>query len=85
MDKNTKKSTIECLQILIKDLRYLQHGLDIKLQTDDFLHNKLITACQEVEPYKYAYYKPTDTLAGLINNLYSSIVMYKVSNLPGST
>ena len=23
IDKNTKKSTIECLQILIKDLRYL--------------------------------------------------------------
>ena len=23
MDKNTKKSTIECLQILIKDLRHL--------------------------------------------------------------
>ena len=45
IDKNTEKSTIECLQILIKDLRHLQHGLDIKLRTDDFLHNKLITAC----------------------------------------
>ena len=42
-------------------------------------------ACQEVKPYKYAYYKPTNTLAGLINNLYSFIVMYKVLNLLGST
>jgi len=30
IDKNTKKSTIECLQILIKDLWYLQHGINIK-------------------------------------------------------
>ena len=42
-------------------------------------------ACQEVEPYKYTYYKPVDTLAGLINDLYSSIVTYKVLNLLGST
>jgi len=42
-------------------------------------------ACQEVEPCKYAYYKPADTLASLINNLRSSIVIYKVLNLLGST
>jgi len=52
---------------------------------DDFLYNKLIMACQEIEPYKYAYYKPVDTIASLINNLQSSIAMYKVSNLLGST
>jgi len=85
IDKNPKRSITECLQILIKDLRHLQHSLDIKLQTDDFLHNKLITACQEVESCKYACYKPADTLAGLINDLWSSIVTYKVSNPPGST
>jgi len=42
-------------------------------------------ACQEVEPCKYTYYKPTDTLAGLINNLRSSIITYKVLNPLGST
>jgi len=52
---------------------------------DDFLYNKLITAYQEVEPYKYAYYKPIDTLAGLINDLRFSIVMYEVLNPLGST
>ena len=83
--KNPKKSTTECLQILIKDLQYLQHGLNAKLQTDDFLYNKLITAYQEVEPYKYTCYKPIDTLAGLINDLRSSIITYKILNPPGST
>ena len=38
-----------------------------------------------MEPYKYAYYKPTDTIAGLINNLRSSIIMYEALNPLGST
>ena len=42
-------------------------------------------ACQEVKPCKYAYYKPTDTLAGLINDLHSFIVIYKVLNPLSST
>jgi len=85
IDKNTEKSTIECLQILIKDLRHLQYGLDGALRTDEFLHNKLITACQELEPCKYACYKPANTLAGLINDLRSSISTYEASNPPDNT
>ena len=38
-----------------------------------------------MEPYKYAYYKPVDTVASLINNLRSSIIIYKALNLLGST
>ena len=38
-----------------------------------------------MEPYKYAYYKPADTVAGLINNLRSSITIYKALNPLGST
>jgi len=38
-----------------------------------------------MKPYKYACYKPIDTIAGLINNLRSSIIMYKALNLLGST
>jgi hypothetical protein len=80
INKNTRKLTLEYLQILIKDLRHLQHGLDTSLRTDEFLHNKLITACQDLELYKYACYKPADTLASLINDLRSSITTYKASN-----
>ena len=84
IDKHTEKSTVECLQILIKDLRHLQHGLDITLRTDEFLRNKLITACQDLEPCKYACYRPADTLTGLINDLRSSIATYEASNPPGN-
>ena len=52
---------------------------------DNFLYNKLIIAYQEVEPYKYAYYKSIDTLASLINDLQSSIIIYKVLNPLNST
>ena len=38
-----------------------------------------------MEPYKYTYYKPADTIAGLINNLRSSIIIYKALNPLGST
>ena len=85
IDKNTEKSTTKCLQIFIKDLQHLQHGLDTKLQTNNFLHNKFITACQEVKPCKYACYKPTDTLTSLINDLHSFIITYKVLNPLSST
>jgi len=38
-----------------------------------------------MEPYKYACYKPIDTLAGLINDLRSSIITYEVLNLLDNT
>jgi hypothetical protein len=43
--KNEGKSTGDCLQLLLNDLRHLQHGLDANLYNDDFLYNKLIVAC----------------------------------------
>ena len=38
-----------------------------------------------MEPYKYAYYKPVDTVASLINDLRSSITIYEALNPLGST
>jgi hypothetical protein len=84
IDKHIEKSTVECLQILIKDLRHLQHSLDITFKTDEFLRNKLITACQDLEPCKYACYRPADTLTSLINDLRSSIITYEASNPLGN-
>jgi len=46
--KSEGKSTEDCLQLLLNDLCYLQHGLDANLRNDDFLYNKLIVACQDV-------------------------------------
>src|SRR6266487_4683570 len=78
--KNPKKSTLECLQLLINDLRHLQHRLEENLRTDSFLHNKLITACQDHKTCNYASCIPTTTLTGLINNLRTSITTYEASH-----
>jgi hypothetical protein len=85
IDKNTGKSTHDCLQLLIKELRHLQHGLDYNLRTDNFLHSKLVTACQKLPSCQYACFKPSDSLAGLINDLQSSITTYEESHPNEST
>lgn len=73
IEKNVEKSMLDCLDLLIDELRDLQHGLDAELQTDRFMHNKLVLACRSIEACKYACYKPAHSTAGLINDLRSSI------------
>jgi hypothetical protein len=50
------------------------------LKIDKFLYNKLIIAYQELKPYKYAYYKPINTLVSFINDLQFFIIIYKALN-----
>ncbi len=45
MTSNEDKSIEECLQLLIKQLRHLQHDLNSELRSERFIHNKLIN-CQ---------------------------------------
>ncbi len=80
MTSNEGKSVEECLQLLIKQLRHLQHGLNPKLRSEKFIHNKLINACQDVTACQYACFKLSDSLVGLINDLRSSIIIYQKAN-----
>ena len=43
--KSKDKSIKDCLQLLLNNLRHLQHGLDANFCNNDFLYNKLIVAC----------------------------------------
>lgn len=70
----------ECLQLMIKDLRHLQHGLDPEFRSDKFIHNKLINACQDIPACQYACFKPSDHSAGLINDFRSSITTFQKAN-----
>jgi lipopolysaccharide biosynthesis protein len=76
MTSNEDKSVEKCLQLLIKQLRHLQHDLNSKLRSEKFIHNKLINACQNVTACQYACFKLSDSLIDLINDLRSSIVIY---------
>jgi uncharacterized UPF0160 family protein len=80
MTSNEDKSIEECLQLLIKNLRHLQHDLNSKLRSEKFIHNKLINACQNVIACSYACFKFSDSLVDLINDLRSSIVIYQKAN-----
>ncbi len=77
MSFNENQSMNECLQLLIKELRHLQHNLESILRIDDFIHNKLINACQKISACQYACFKFSDNLAELINDLKSSIIIYQ--------
>ncbi len=79
--ENESKSMKKCLQPLIKNLRHQQHELESTLRTNDFIHNKLINACQEISAYQYACFKSSETLVELINDLKSSIMTYQKSHL----
>ena len=78
--KHQDKSMHECLQLLIKKFRHLQHDLNEEFRIDKFIHNKLITACQEVSACQYVCFKFFDTLVDLINDLQSSIITFSKSH-----
>jgi hypothetical protein len=80
MTSNEDKSIEERLQLLIKQLRHLQHDLNSKLRSEKFIHNKLINACQDVFVYQYVCFKLRDSLIDLINDLKSSIIIYQKVN-----
>ncbi len=76
MSFNENKSMNECLQLLINELRHLQHDLESTFRIDDFIHNKLINACQKISACQYACFKSNDILTKSINDLKSSIIIY---------
>ena len=78
--ENSSKTTLDCLKLLITELRHLQLGLDLELRTEKLLRNKLISACQTLTACQYACYRPSDNLAGLIEDLRSSITTYEKTN-----
>ncbi|TAQ87858.1 hypothetical protein B7494_g3834 [Chlorociboria aeruginascens] len=63
-------------------LRILQHGLPPELRIDRFIYNKIMTACRPVDACLYACYKPAPTLAGLIDDLRTSISTYEAVYKP---
>jgi hypothetical protein len=77
ISKNPDKDTETCLHLLIEELRTTQINLDISLQGDNFLQNKLFMACQDHPTCSIACSIPALTSTGLINNLRTSIVTYK--------
>ena len=67
-------------------LRQLQYGLTQGLCSIEFLHNKLVTACQGSPACRYAVADPPSDLGSLIHKLQSSITSYeKEQETPNET
>ena len=71
--ENSGKTTTECLQLLLTEMRHLKLGLPAPLQMDVVFHSKLIQACQDFPACVYACCKPADDISELIEDLESSI------------
>ena len=78
--KNPDKDIEICLQLLVEELRTIQMNLDTNLQSDTFLQNKLLMACQDYSACSIACSIPALSSTGLINNLRTSIVTYESVN-----
>jgi hypothetical protein len=63
MQSRPIKFVKECLQLLIKHLRHLQHELDLKLRFEEFILNKLINVSQNVNACQYACFKLANLLS----------------------
>jgi hypothetical protein len=77
--ENSDKTTTECLELLVLELRRIRHGLDPDLRSDKLLHNKIITACRDLPACKPACFKASTSLAGLFNDLREAIATYESS------
>ncbi|RFU25514.1 hypothetical protein B7463_g10820, partial [Scytalidium lignicola] len=75
--KNPGKTTQEHVQLLINELRELQYGLHPALRNAEFLHDKIVTACQGLPACRYAVADPPSDLGQFINKLQSSITTYE--------
>ena len=79
--ENQNKFTLNCLKILINDLRHMQHGLAFNLQNEDFMQNHLIITCEKMSACRFACYKSNVTLVDQISDLQTSISTYEKIHL----
>ena len=68
---------IDCLNILINELRHLQHDFNSKLQNELFMQNHFIIVCENVAACRLTCYKHNFTLVDQIADLHISIISYE--------
>ena len=83
--KNESKSMIDCLNILVNELRHLQHGLNFELQNETFMQNHLIIECEKMSACQLTCYKHSPTLADQITDLHTIINAYEKSHKNSET
>ena len=77
--ENPGKTTAQCLDILIKQMTTIQRNLPTAYHDDKIACDKLINACRTNEACRFACYKASNTLTGIISDLQSSIATFEQS------
>ena len=75
--ENEGKSMIDCFNILVNELRHLQHGFSFELQNEIFMQNHFIIECEKVSTCQLACYKHSSTLTDQIIDLHTVINVYE--------
>ena len=83
--KNNGKSMIDCLNILVNELRHLQHDFNLELQNELFMQNHFIIVCENVAACRLTCYKHSLTLTDQIADLHTSIISYEKSHRSSET
>ena len=78
--ENDGKSMIDCLNILVNELRHLQYDFSLELQNELFMQNHFITVCENVAACRLTCYKHNPTLTDQIVDLHISIISYEKSH-----
>jgi hypothetical protein len=65
---------------LVIKLCNLKGSLTPKLQSDEFLYNKIFIACYNILAYAIALVKPLLDISNLINKLNFAIIVYKAEH-----
>jgi len=82
--KNTDKSMINCLDILVRDLTDLQTCLPHPMRQPYLLRDQLLKACN-LPIFKVARLKPAETLMGVVGDLQTAIQTEAQTNPASST
>ena len=76
INNNPSKIYSKTLNLLIQTLYKLNYSLALELQTNSFIHNKLITAYKAIPDFKITCQKPALMISGLISNLRAIATSY---------
>ncbi|KAI6248910.1 hypothetical protein HI914_02670 [Erysiphe necator] len=76
IDSNPDKNSMEQITILIITFDKIQKTLSNEWQSEVVMHNKIISACKDIEACKMACYRPSLSVSGLILDLKSGVEIY---------
>lgn len=73
---NNGKSTTQYLELLINRHQDINLSLPIEYHNGTIISIKLLKTVKDIDTCKLAYFKPTDSIQGIISDLYASRKSY---------